>query len=129
MEVNGLQTYFFVVGITLLALAAVLFYRRLSTKIRGISTIGRVVDHEARTTDDSTSYLPVVEFLDTQGMLHRFISVAGGSNRHPKVGADVTVRYLQSNPKVVYIQSFQHMWAAPVAFALLGLAAIAALWV
>ncbi|MEQ1545493.1 DUF3592 domain-containing protein [Methyloglobulus sp.] len=129
MEVSGLQTYFLVVGITLLVLAAVLFYRRLSTKIRGISTVGQVVDHEVRTIDDSTSYLPVVEFHDLQGMLHRFTSVAGGSDRHPKVGAEVTVRYLRSNPKVVYIQSFLHMWAAPIACTVLGLAAIAALWV
>jgi uncharacterized membrane protein YhiD involved in acid resistance len=128
MEVSGLQTYFLAVGTTLLVLAAVLFYRRLSTKIRGISTVGRVVDHEVRTMDDSTSYQPVVEFLDAQGMLHRFTSVAGGTDRHPKVGAEVTVRYLRSNPKVVYIQSFLHMWAAPVACAVLGLSAIAALW-
>lgn len=129
MEVSGLQAYFLVVGITLLVLAAVLFCRRLSTKIRGISTVGQVVDHEVRTIDDSTSYLPVVGFLDTQGMLHRFTSVAGGSDRHPKVGSEVTVRYLRSNPKVVYIQSFLHIWAAPVVCAVLGLAAIAALCV
>jgi Protein of unknown function (DUF3592) len=127
MEVSGLQTYFLVIGITLLVLAAVLFYRRLSAMMHGVSVVGRVVGHEARTIDDSTSYLPVVEFLDVQGRQVRFTSVAGGSNRHPKVGVEVTVRYLRSNPKVVYIQSFLHMWAAPIACTVLGLAAIAAL--
>jgi Protein of unknown function (DUF3592) len=97
--------------------------------MHGVSTVGRVVDHEARNMDNSTSYLPIVEFLDAQGVLHRFTSVAGGSARYPKVGREVTVRYLRSNPKAVYIQSFLHMWAAPVACTGLGLAAIAALWV
>jgi Protein of unknown function (DUF3592) len=129
MSVSGLQAYFLVVGITLLVLAAVLFYRRLSAMMHGVSVVGRVVGHEARTNDDSKSYLPVVEFLDVQGRQVRFTSLAGGSDRQPKVGAEVTVRYLRSNPKVVYIQSFLHMWAAPIACAVLGLAAIAALWV
>ena len=125
---SGIKTYFLVVGITLLVLAAVLFYRRLLAVLQGVSAIGRIVDHEARTVDDSTTYLPVVEFLDLQGKQIRFTSVAGGTERHPKVGAEVTVRYLRTNPKIVYIQSFLHLWAAPVGCAVLGFTAIAALW-
>jgi Protein of unknown function (DUF3592) len=125
---SGLKTYFLVVGTMLLVLAMTLFYRRLSAMLQGVSVVGRVVDHEARTIDDSTSYLPVVEFNDAQGKQIRFTSVAGGSGRQPKVGAEVRVRYLRANPKIVYIQSFLHMWAAPVACAVLGLAAISVPW-
>ena len=97
--------------------------------MRGVSTVGRVVDHEARNMDNSTSYLPVWSFLMLKECYIVLTSVAGGSARYPKVGREVTVRYLRSNPKAVYIQSFLHMWAAPVACTGLGLAAIAALWV
>lgn len=125
---TGLQTYFLVVGIILLLLAGFLFYRRLSATLNGISVIGQVVGHEVRTMDDSTSYLPIVEFKDTKGTLHRFTSVAGGTQQQPKIGTELTVRYFRSDPKVVYIQSFLHMWAAPVAFVLLGLVAFAVVY-
>jgi hypothetical protein len=34
-----------------------------------------------RTIDEEVSYLPIVEFTDSRGALHRFTSAAGGSNR------------------------------------------------
>lgn len=120
--------YFLVVAIILLGLAGFLFYRRLSTTLNGISITGKVVGHEVRTMDDSTSYQPIVEFKDTKGTLHRFTSVAGGTEQQPKIGAELTVRYLRSDPKVVYIQSFLHMWAAPFALVLLGLAAFSVVY-
>jgi hypothetical protein len=112
----------------MLILAAVLFVRRLSALLRGASALGRVQGHEVHTIDEEVSYLPIVEFTDSRGHLHRFTSVAGGSRRTPAVGATVRVRYLPGNPTVAYIQSFLHMWAAPVACALLGVGALAALW-
>jgi hypothetical protein len=124
----GLKAYLIIVGIVLLGLALALFYRRLSVMMRGISVIGRVVAHEVSTIDESTSYLPVVEFIDKQGTLHRLTSGAGWNDPRPKIGAEVTVCYLQADPNKAYIQSFLHLWAAPVACAVLGLAAFAAIW-
>jgi hypothetical protein len=112
----------------MLILAAVLFVRRLSTLLRGASAQGRVQGHEVRTIDEEVAYLPIVEFIDSRGHLYRFTSVAGGSTRTPVVGATVRVRYLPSNPTVAYIQSFLHMWAAPLACAVLGVGALAVLW-
>ena len=123
-----MKTYLAAVGIAMLILAAVLFVRRLSALLRGASALGRVQGHEVRTTDEEVSYLPIVEFTDSRGHLHRFTSVAGGSSRTPVVGATVRVRYLPSNPTVAYIQSFLHMWAAPLACAVLGVGALAVLW-
>ena len=123
-----MKTYLAAVGVAMLILAAILFIRRLSALLRGASALGRVQGHEVRTFDEEVSYLPIVEFTDSRGHLHRFTSVAGGSSRTPVVGATVRVRYLPSNPTVAYIQSFLHMWAAPLACAVLGVGALAVLW-
>jgi hypothetical protein len=122
------KTYLVVVGVVLLILAVVLLVRRVAALLRGTSAVGRVQGHEARTSDDGVAYLPVVEFADSKANLHRFTSVAGSSDRSPSVGTTVRVRYLRSNPKVAYVQSFLHMWAAPLALAVLGLGALAVLW-
>jgi hypothetical protein len=123
-----MKTYLAVVGITMLALAAILFARRLFTLLRGAFAVGRVQGHEARTIDEGLSYLPIVEFTDLQGNLHRFTSVAGRSSKIPAVGAKVRVCYLPTDPGVAYIQSFLHMWAAPLACAVLGAGALAVQW-
>jgi hypothetical protein len=122
------KTYLVVVGLVLLLLAVVLFVRRVSALLRGASAVGRVQGHEARTSDDIVAYFPIIEFADSKGDLRRFTSVAGGSSKNPGVGTTVRVRYLRSNPRVAYIQSFLHMWAAPSACAALGLGALAVLW-
>jgi hypothetical protein len=109
------KAYLAAVGVAMLILAAVLFVRRLSALL-------------CAPIDEEVSYLPIVEFTDSRGHLHRFTSVAGGSSSTPAVGATVRVRYLPSNPTVAYIQSFLHMWAAPLACAVLGVGALAVLW-
>jgi hypothetical protein len=119
------KAYLTVIGIAFLVLAAVLFLRRLSAALRGASAVGHVRGHEERKIEDGVSYLPIVEFADSAGNVHRFTSVAGRSTRTPALGSMVRVRYLPGDPQVAYIQSFLHMWAAPLAFAVLGAAALA----
>jgi hypothetical protein len=67
-----------------------------------------------------------VTFADLEGRTHQFTSPAGGTRKHPPIGAEVKVRYQRANPSTAYIASFLHMWAAPIALALLGGAALAA---
>jgi hypothetical protein len=122
------KAYLTVIGIAFLILAVVLFIRRLSATLRGASVAGRVRGHEERETEDGVSYLPIVEFNDSAGNVHRFTSVAGRGTRTPAVGTAVRVRYLPGDPKVAYIQSFLHMWSAPLACAVLGAAALAVHW-
>ena len=123
-----MKTYFGLIGVACFGLAVYLLSWRLRAQLHGDIATGRVVGHESRTDDESVSYLPIVEFSDSRGVIHRFTSVAGGSRRSPGVGATVRVRYLPDNPGVAYIQSFLHMWAAPLAFAVLGTAALVAWW-
>ncbi len=123
-----METYLTVVGIAFLILAAVLLVRRLSALMRGASALGSVQGHEMRRLEEEVYYHPVVEFTDGAGHRQRFTSVAGRSRKTPVVGTTVRVRYLPDDPTVAYIQSFLHMWAAPLVCAVLGVAALAVLW-
>jgi len=107
------------------ALAAVLVWHRLGAVLSGGVAEGVVVEHDRREIDDSIGFYPVVSFLDHDGKHQRFTSRAGWNTRRPAVGSTVRVRYLRSNPKVAYIQSFLHLWAAPVALVALAAAALA----
>jgi len=73
-----------------------------------------VTEHERRDMDDSTSYHPVVTFIDHLNVRHHFTSTAGYSQPMPLVGIKVQVRYLLSDPDVAFIDTFFHMWAAPI---------------
>jgi hypothetical protein len=122
------KAYLTVVGVGLIILAVVLFVRRLSALLRGASAVGTVQGHEARTMDEQVHYFPVVEFTDSTGNRHRFTSVAGGSDKTPVIGTTVRVRYMASDPKNAYIESFLHMWAGPLGCVALGVGALAMLW-
>ena len=123
-----MKAYFAFIGAACHALAVYLLSRRLRAQLHGDVTTGRVVGHASSTDEGAVSYLPIVEFADSQGVVRRFKSVAGGSSRSPAVGAAVRVRYLPDNPGVAYIQSFLNMWAAPLALVVLGTAALVAWW-
>jgi hypothetical protein len=123
-----MKTYIIFGGALCLVTAVWLLIRRLRVLIVGCLTEGHVVSHETRESEDSLFFLPVVSFIDTQGREHRFTSVAGRSMRSPNIGDRVPVRYLESTPKLAYIGTLLHMWAAPVGFAVLGAAGLAVFW-
>lgn len=123
-----MRTYFAIVGAVCLVCAFWLLVRRLRVLISGSIAVGRIVGHEARESDETMSYLPVVTFRDSSGTERRLTSVAGRSLRLPAIGSEVRVRYLPSDPNMTYISTFLHMWAAPFALAALGIAGIAVLW-
>ena len=121
-----MRTYFAIIGVLCLMLAAWLAARRLRAQFFGAVAIGTVVGHEARESDDSISHLPIVIFVDAAGKQHRFTSVAGGVAKTQAPGTRVTVRYLPSVPAIAYVSGFLHMWSAPVALFVLGVAGISA---
>ncbi|MBY0409453.1 MAG: DUF3592 domain-containing protein [Burkholderiaceae bacterium] len=123
-----MQTYFAVVGVLCLMLAAWLSARRLRAQFFGAVASGTVAGHETRESDDSISYLPVVIYIDAAGKRHQFTSVAGGVTKLPVPGTRVTIRYLPSAPEIAYVSGFLHMWSAPVALFVLGVAGISAAW-
>ena len=123
-----MRMYFVVVGSLCLIASLWLMLRRIRVRIHGAMAMGTIIGHEARSIDESESYFPVVKFRDSRGVEFEFTSVAGGAARRPTPGSQVLVRYLPSNPKLAYIGTLLHMWAAPLALAALGTAGVAALW-
>ena len=123
-----MKTYLTLIGVILCSVGIGLAYRRVYTIFAGISVTGTVIDHETSMMDDSTAYLPTIKFVDKEGNEHIFTSRAGGTNPKPSVGDLVSVKYLPSNPKIAYINSFLHLWAGPLACIFLGLCALYAVW-
>lgn len=123
-----MHAYLAVVGGLCLMLAAWLSARRFRAQFFGSVAVGTVVGHEARESDGSISHLPVVMYLDAAGEQHRFTSVAGDVAKTPASGTRVTVRYVPSAPDIAYISGFLHMWSAPVALFVLGVAGISSAW-
>ena len=119
-----MRTYFFLVGIVLIAGGAWLAWRRAAVAWRGLAAVGQVVAFEERRSDGDLHYLPVVSFRDQRGHPHRFTSPAGGADRRPPLGSVVNVRYLPEAPERAFIVSFLHMWAAPAGLLALGLGAL-----
>jgi hypothetical protein len=122
--------YFGFIGFFCLVLTGWLLTRRIRVLLYGVLTTGNVVGHETDEMDGTLSHFPVVTFVDALGEKHRFRSVAGSSAKSPKpmVGTEVNVRYLPSNPELVYMTGFLHMWAAPIALFLLGSAGLLLWW-
>jgi hypothetical protein len=120
------KTYFLFIGVASFGLALWLLARRLRVFLGGASATAQVTGHEAREDDGAAYYLPTVVFMDDGGREHRFTSVAGRSTKLPVAGRPVRVRYLPDDPRLAYIDSFLHMWAAPLALAVLGGASVAA---
>jgi hypothetical protein len=123
-----LKTYLAVIGVILCTLGIGLVCSRVYTFFAGVSVTGTVIDHETTTIDDSIAYLPTIKFIDKEGYEHTFTSRAGGAAPKPNVGDLVPVKYLPSNPKIAYINSFLHLWAGPIACIFLGLCALYAVW-
>ncbi|MFM9835804.1 MAG: DUF3592 domain-containing protein [Methylophilaceae bacterium] len=123
-----MKIYFAVVGVLFLILAAWLSFRRCRVLFFGAKSIGTVVGHQVRNSEDSIFQIPIVTYMDAMGKEHQFTSVAGGVAKTPATGARVTVRYLPSDPTIVYISSFLHMWAAPLSLIILGVAGVLSAW-
>ena len=121
-----MRYYFAIIGIALLGMACWLFWHRLTVLVSGATATGRVESYESREFDESVGYLPVVSFTDNQGNRQQFTAVAGGSSKSPPIGTEVKVFYDRKNPKVAFISSFLHMWAAPIALAALGIGGLLA---
>lgn len=123
-----LHGYVGVVGVTLIIAAVVLAVRRVSAVVSGETAPGRVVGHHASTIDDSTTYQAIIEYRDRSHGTHRVTAGSGGATPAPPAGAIVRVRYQRTRPHVAFVPTFMHMWAAPLALATLGVAALVAWW-
>jgi hypothetical protein len=118
------RIYFGIVGILCLAVGAILAFRRMRALLFGASAIGTVVRVEVRESDDSSSHVPVISYVDTIGRQHTFTSTSGVAVNELTPGEKMSIRYSISNPESAYINSLRHMWGAPIALLVLGIAGV-----
>jgi hypothetical protein len=121
-----MRFYFALVGIACIIASVRLLVRRLGVALTGVRTTGVVVGFVPSEDDGTVTYSPKVEYHDDHGRKHTFSSGAGGTQQKPPIGSQVMVRYAPEAPDRAYIDSFLHMWAAPIAFFALGIGALLA---
>jgi len=115
------RTYFFLSGVGLSLLGALLLIRRLRLFLYGIRTNGILVGWEPR--GRKVFYHPVLEFTATDGSIYRVTSLTGYSK---KIIKDFyCIIYLKNKPSEALVYSFLHFWAAPFTIFLI---AAAPLW-
>jgi hypothetical protein len=84
---------------------------------RAVTANGKVVAYES----GSRSLYPVVEFLDSQGNVRRFVGKVGGRRANPRIGEVVIVTFDPSaNDPSRNARLSGQAWAAPSATTLLG---------
>jgi Protein of unknown function (DUF3592) len=123
---TAMRYYFALVGVVCLIASAWLFVRRLHVAFGGKRATGKVVGFVSGEDDGSVFYQPRVEFRDQLGNTHTFVAGSGGTRQEPPIGSELPVRYNPNAPETAYVVSFLHMWAAPIAFAVLGVGALLA---
>jgi len=123
-----MKTYFALMSLACMVFAAGLAIRRFAVWMGGVTTTGTIRGHQTVTTEDGVCYVPVVEFLDAQGVLRQFVSGSGDFPRRRDSGTLVKVVYQQSNPSRAYICSFWHLWITPITIATLGIIVFVFTW-
>lgn len=113
-HMNPLHYYLIFFGLVFLAIFVWMMKRRLNVLLSGGRAQGYVVGHEKRHSDDSTSYHPVFSFVDHQGVQHQITSDTGWSAPRPQIGTKIHIRYQKKNPELAFIDSFYHIWFAPL---------------
>ncbi len=110
------SSVFLLVGIGMLLLAGHLALAQRRFLAASVTTQGRVVENQARTTYNEkedrkeTMYYPVVAFTDAQGQVIRFNSDTGSSSPSFQINEAVPVRYLPSRSQEAKIDTFFQLW-------------------
>lgn len=105
------KAYFLILSIVLGGIGGLVLARRLRAWLRGVRTVGTVVDWEP--CDRIASFHPVVEFTTCDGVTHRLVGESGSSER--PTAQRLPVIYLRREPRKAWVYSFGHFWLPPVA--------------
>ena len=121
MKTIALTKYIFtIVGILLLSVAFIFYFKINSFLSEAIEANGTVVDYVKSRSSDSTTYKPVVQFNTQDGEKIEFTSSSGSSSKKYRTGANVEVLYLPLKPEKAKINSFFSLWGFHMIFGLLG---------
>lgn len=114
MKVIAIVKYTFtLIGIGMLTGALLLYKSTSAFLAEATKTEGTVVDLVRSQSSDSTTYRPVVHFLDQNGQAIEFISSTGSNPPSYSKGQKVEVLYRPTNPQDAKINGFFSLWGGP----------------
>lgn len=108
------------VGGLLLAIALIMILRTLNILIRGVSAEGTLVDWHRSTSDGSTVYAPIIDFVTAQGETVRIKDPVASSHRGMEIGERVPVRYLPNRPDKARMVKPMRLFFAPAMLIFFG---------
>lgn len=107
------------------------YFARKSANLatNGEAAHGTVVDMKL---GSKGSLAPIVEFTTASGQRIRMTAITSSKKPDHRIGEQVTVLYLPSDPSTNVIQSFSEMWIMPTIFLPMGLGGViggVAMWI
>ncbi len=114
---EGIQTGCLVIFLNLVFLSLLggggyIAYNNYQLRTGGASTTGTVIRLEESTSDGSTTYSPVFQYV-VNGQTYEFESQNSSSPPTHRVGDEDTIYYDPTNPEKAQVDSFMDMWLAP----------------
>lgn len=114
---EGIQTGCLVIFLNLVFLSLLggggyIAYNNYQLRTNGATTTGTVIRLEESTSDGSTTYSPVFQYV-VNGQTYEFESQNSSSPPTHRVGDEDTIFYDPTNPEKAQIDSFFDMWLAP----------------
>lgn len=107
-------------GLCMLVGALIAYNSTVSFLDNAVTVEGTVIDLEQSRSDGSTTYKPVVEFVDKEGHRVEFISSVGSSPASYSIGEKVGVLYAPTNSQSARLNHFFEVWGLVVIFATMG---------
>ena len=83
---------------------------------------GQVISFVEQVSDDSSTYAPVINYFDVDGISYEFVSNTSSNPPAYDIGDPVEVLYLPSTPETAQIKSFFSLWGAAMIMLLVGIA-------
>ncbi|KQN47266.1 hypothetical protein ASE98_25350 [Pseudomonas sp. Leaf48] len=121
MRIKSFVKYgFAVVGVALLAGAAISYTNTNKFLETAVTTKGAVVDLLKIRSDDSYSFKPVIEFTAANGQQVEFTSLGSSNPPAYSVGESVEVLYSPSDVQSAKINSFSALWGGFLVMLILG---------
>ena len=111
---------FAVFGLTFAGIGGWWFFEDMGFQRTAVTTTGTVIDLERRSSDDGSTYAPVVEWRDPAGTRHEFVGGVASSPPHYDVGETVAVAYQAGRPGAARVNSFTERGIMPLAFGGMG---------
>lgn len=110
----------FAISLLLLMAGLIFFITTVGFLQTAVRTNGVVVQMDNTTTNNGTTYYPVIRFQESDGASLQFESNVGSNPPIYSVNQNVTVLYNPQKPSDYRIDDFISLWLTPIIFGFIG---------